>query len=383
MKIKVINNIDDPFLKEEWARLATETDVFPQSTYHWCATWWHYLSGRRILHVVMVLDEDGKALGIAPLCIEGHLWVRVLRSFPVNYGDYFQILVSKKANEEAVFNAIYDYIVKYFQWAVVILTPVNDSSSLYNYLCNKSIPAKHLIGNIVTNIAYNSWDEYLKDLSHNRRRLTRKKMRELEEEHSLKVELVTDENEYLANFDRIREIIHLRATKDRADRTDKYMRCVRATNGYLFRNKQMCLYLIKADNQLITYRLGILHKSTYYDWNTNYDIAWEKYSPGLISIAYVIRDLIRKGFHHLDFMAGDYDYKLSYSPKHEVRNNYMFLISSNAIRANIVVKYYMEWRDQIRPYYRKTIDWFSDQKSKIIKKCALISKHITKRNACD
>lgn len=368
MNIKIVKKIDDPFLKSEWERLEVEADVFPQSTYDWCATWWKHLAGRRKPHVVMVLDEDGKALGIAPLCIEGHLWIRLLRSFPVNYGDYFQILVSKKANEEEVIDTLYNYIRQYSHWSVVILTPVNDSSSLYNYLYNKSVPAKHLIGNIVTNIAYSNWDEYIKDLSHNRRRLTRKKMRELEEEHCVEIELVTDENEYLANFDRIREIIHLRATKDRADRTNKYMECVKETNSQLFRKKQMCLYLIKADNYIITYRIGILHKNTYYDWNTNYDIAWEKFSPGLISIAYVIRTLIQKGFHHLDFMAGDYDYKLSYSPKHEVRNNYMFLIGSNSIRANIVLKYYMEWRDQIRPYYRKTIDWFSEQKSKIIKK---------------
>ena len=85
MKIKIIRSIDDPFLKSEWERLEQETDIFPQSTYHWCSTWWKFLSEDRKLHIVMMLDDNGKTLCIAPLCIEHYCGVSVLRGFPIHF----------------------------------------------------------------------------------------------------------------------------------------------------------------------------------------------------------------------------------------------------------------------------------------------------------
>ena len=157
MKIRVFDEIDDPFLKSEWERLEVETDVFPQSTYHWCATWWKHSSGRRKLHVVILLDATGRAVGIAPLCIERHFGFIVLRSFPVNFGDFFDILVSSKTNDEDVFAVLFDYLKRYERWNSVLLTPINDSSRLFGFLSSKAVSAKHLVGNIVADISSPTW----------------------------------------------------------------------------------------------------------------------------------------------------------------------------------------------------------------------------------
>ena len=353
MKIRVFDNIDDPFLKSEWERLETESDVFPQSTYHWCATWWKHLAGGRELHVVMVLAQEGKALGIAALCIERHVGIRVVRSFPVNYSDFFDVVVSPDTDRESVLPAVFDYLSRYHRWHAVLLTPVNDSSVLFDFARRREIAAKHLTGNVVSDISFSGWDEYVGALSRNRRRLTRKKMLELEREHTVEIELVTDSAGYASHFERIREIQTSRATKDRAGRSDVYMECVRGTNSHLFDRGQMVLYLVKADGIVISYRIGFVHRNAFYDWNTNYDISWSDYSPGLIGLAYVIRDLIAKGYATVNFMAGIYDYKISYSPKHVIRNNYLFVMGNGSLRSRLFIKYHLEWRDRIRPYYLK------------------------------
>ena len=191
-------------------------------------------------------------------------------------------------------------------------------------------------------------------------------MRALESQHKVEIELVTDEAGYAKHFDRIRKIQTVRATKDRLDRSNSYMECVRETNARLFGTGRMVLYLVKADGTVISYRIGVVSGKTYYDWNTNYDVSWSKYSPGLIGMAYVIRDLIQRGYTAVNFMAGVYDYKLSYSPNHEMRNNYLFVMGNRSIRATLFCKYHLKWRDCIRPFYRKiaaTIQRFKNQRS--------------------
>lgn len=376
MIIRIFDKFDDLFLRSEWERLEKEGDVFPQSTYHWCSTWWKHLSGARKLHVVMVLDDQGNAMAIAPLCIEQFFCIRILRSIPINYCDFYQIVTSSETNAVTVFDTIYGYMSQYERWHVVLLTPVNDHYVLFDLLRTKGVAEKHLTGNIVADISAVNWDKYLGTVSRNRRRLTKKKMQALEADCKVEVELVTVEPGYTEHFDRIREIQDLRATKDRVGRSHAYMQCVRETNGHQFADGRMGLYLIKADGIVISYRIGILNGTTYYDWNTNYDIKYSDYSPGLVGLAYVIRDLIERGFTTLDFMAGVYDYKLSYSSKHEMRNNYLFIMKNDSNLASFYCKYQLVWRDELKAYYRKARSLVSRIRRFMDERLEQISKHI-------
>jgi len=355
MKCHVIEDIDNRFLKSEWRRLEREADAFPQNTYDWCATWWRHLGSHRELHVVMVLDEDGQARGIVPLCIERHCGIRVLRSFPINYGDFFQIIVSPEAEEEDVFELALSYMAQCRRWRCVLLAPINDHSTLHAFLCRKGCESKLLVGNVVADIRADSWDEYLGRVSRNRRRLTHKKMRALEGQYDVEVDVVGDRKGYVQWFDRIREMVDARGMRDRPKRSNAYMECVRETNSHLFSTGQMVLHLVKASGTVIAYRIGIVQGRTYYDWNTSYDTAWAQYSPGMLSVAYVIRSLIAEGFSTLDFMAGVYDYKLSYSPKHEMRSNHLFVMGDGSIQSALIRKYQLAWRDQVRPYYHRFV----------------------------
>ncbi len=353
MKIRIVEDIDDPFLKAEWERLEGEADVFPQSTYHWCATWWKYLRGKRRLHVVMALDDNGKAMGIAPLCIERHVGIRVLRSFPANFGDFYSFIIPQEG-QARVMDSIYDYVVKWDSFQAAYIGPVNDHSPLHGFLCSKGEARKSFSQNIVADIRAAGWEEYLDKLSHNRRRQTRKKMRLLEGDHNIRVELVTGKKEFMSWFSRIKCVQRKRwAVDDRPSRSADYMTCAEHAYAGLFDRGQMALYALTTGEDLIAYRIGLIHNKIFYDWSTNYDVGWAKYSPGLISIGYVIRDLIEKGFRNLDFMAGVYDYKLSWSPDHEVRRNDIFLLGNHSLPAYLFVQYHLHWRERFKAMYRK------------------------------
>lgn len=354
MQIKVIRTIDDPFLKKEWERLEKASNIFPQSTYHWCATWWKYLSGNRELYLLMLISESGVVAGMLPLCLESRMGFRILRNFPINYGDFFKPIINQDFDEWLLLQVLFEYLNAYQYWDAVLLQPVNSHSTLYQFLSNQNLSSLHLIGNIVANLQVLTWDDYLFRLSANRRKMTQKKMRKLEKDFSVKLERITSSDKYFQCLDRINALQVKRWENDnRPKRSKAYIDCTKEINARLFEEGKMVLYLLKADEKIISYRIGLIYNQTYYDWNTNYDLEWEKYSPGLIGIAYVIRDLIARRFNYLDFMAGIYDYKISYSPLAETRNNYMFIFGRDNIRGKLIKNCYLKWRPLLKSSYTK------------------------------
>jgi len=301
----------------------------------------------------MIVDGAGKALGLAPLCIERKCGFRLLRSFPVHFCDDFAVLVDPAADQNTVFDDLCQYLASGERWDTAMLAPVNDRSDLYRFLDKNSIPRRHLTQNVVSNLDAYTWDSYLGSLSKSRRRLTRKKMKAFEAAHKVSLRLVTDEDEFERHFERVLEIQSLRATKDRADRSPRYMECARQVYRELACKGQLMFYLLCAGETVIAYRIGFRHQQAFFDWNTNYDIRWSGFSPGLLVLVYVIRDLIERGFGRIDFMAGAYDYKVGYSPTREVHDHAAFVVASETIRGAIRGRYELEWRDRLRvTYYR-------------------------------
>lgn len=344
--------MNDNFLKSAWESIEKKNNLFPQNTYHWAATWWKYLSFNLKIYIVVCISEGGSVAGIMPLCIESRMGFRILRNFPINYGDFFQPIIDKEFDERQVLDCIFTHLNTFQMWDVVLLQPLNSHSELYRFLNDKSLPSLHLIGNIVADIQVATFDEYLLRLSYNRRKMTRKMMRKLENDFTITLERITDADKYLQNFDNINAIQAKRWENDnRPKRSKEYIACTRELNTGLFDKGKMVLYLLKANEEILSYRIGFIHEETYYDWNTNYDLKWEKYSPGLIGVAYVIEDLINREYKYLDFMAGIYDYKVSYSPISETRNNYMFIISNSNIRGLLLKNYYLKIRPKIKKTY--------------------------------
>lgn len=352
MKIEIIKTIENPFLKNAWKDLEKKYNIFPQHTYHWCSTWWKYLSNKRKIYIVMCISEDGSVAGIMPLCIESRMGIKILRNFPINYGDFYQPIISKEFDEHQVLDCVYEHLNTFQMWDAVIFQPVNNHSNLYRFLNEKKLPSLCLIGNILADIQVATWDDYMLQLSYNRRKMTRKMMRKLENEFSITLEIITDKEKYLQHFDTIHAIQARRWENDnRPKRSKEYIACTKEINAGLFDKGKMVLYLLRANEEILSYRIGIIHEETYYDWNTNYDLKWEKYSPGLIGVAYVIQDLINRKVKYLDFMAGIYNYKVSYSPLAETRYNYMFISSNSNIRGLLLKKYYLELRPKIKKIY--------------------------------
>jgi len=90
------------------------------------------------------------------------------------------------------------------------------------------------------------------------------------------------------------------------ERRKKFIRII--ANVFAERN-QFVVFGLYAGEKLIAYRIGFIHNSTYYDWNTSFDITLEKYAPGTVLLIRAIQYMQSNNILRFEFMNGNENYK--------------------------------------------------------------------------
>jgi len=358
MKIKVINNIDDPFLKEEWERLETETDVFPQSTYHWCATWWKHLAGRRKLHVVMVLDEDGKALGIAPLFIERHFGIAIIHSFPVHFSDFYTFILMRRGAMQEIMGAIIDYLLSNRLWQWVLLEQVVENDIFAQYLIERKFLRKRMTGVVTVDLSGLDWDKYLLSLNINFRRNIRNRMRKINAQFNPTLCIISDWHKFEHIFE---GMVHMHNRRWQDDvvpsKGSIELKCWKEAMRKQFDKCYMVYYQLEFDGKPVAYRLSFIKDGIYYDWHIGFDPEYQKYHVGQMIMAFIIIHLFEKGISKINFMAGEYDWKLDWSPTRKSYSICQFSSPSNNIAALVLNTYHHYLRDKLKIIYHRLMEF--------------------------
>jgi len=119
----------------------------------------------------------------------------------------------------------------------------------------------------------------------------------------------------------------------------------------LFAKRKVLLFLLKRDNQVVTFRLGFVQNQTFYDWKVSHDPSFDEFSPGTLILGKIIEELISREYTKFNFMAGDYCWKRSWTPESAESANYELLTYGRSIRAWLYVKYRIMWWDKLRKCY--------------------------------
>lgn len=358
MKIKVINNIDDPFLKEEWERLETETDVFPQSTYNWSATWWRHMAGRRKLNVVMVLDEDGKALGIAPLCIERNFGVSTLRSFPVHFGDFFEFIMSAKCNVNNAINLILDYMLSYKMWKWVRLENLYEDTQLTQVLAKRLFLKKRMTGCVSFELCNFTWTTYLSKLKKKFRNEIKRRLRKINLEFVPVLRSTTNCDNFRYLFEGMIATHNARWITDNVPTKGKNeLTCWKIAIGEQFLKNNMIYFELFLDNIPVAYRLGFIKNGIFYAWHTGFHPDYRRYHVGQLLMAFMIQHFLITGISKVNFMAGDYEWKLDWSPDRKSHSICQFTSPSNNIAAFFLNTYHHYLRDKLKVIYHRLMEF--------------------------
>jgi CelD/BcsL family acetyltransferase involved in cellulose biosynthesis len=361
MDIQIHNDITNKKLVDSWKTIVEKNGYLPQSTYEWCATWWkHFSDSKTELHIITVLENDD-IIGIAPMFIVKKFLNKQLKFIGTGLTDFHELLITKSKYVD-VFNRLLEYFNSFNKWDVVLFDQINNELSDYNYLLGNSIKNKFVIECPIIDITNTSWDGYIKNLnSKNQRKMVRRRIKEYGDQN-FSFQKITAENSANVN---IKELIHThinRWDQEQEQMNSKFKKSnmfnfiVEVFYQLLNSNLAVC-YIVKNNAEIVSYRLGFITNKIYYDWNTSFNPKYSNHSPGLISVALAIMDLIENQYRQFHFMRGGYDYKKRWMMKgHDhISQNYLFLLSKPNLKGEIIEKYYLGWRDQIKNNFTKII----------------------------
>ena len=320
-KISVVDSLNAmESLSSRWNELLSNSwsdNVF--LTWEWLYSWSEiYLKTHRQLFVLLI-EEDGKLVGIAPWCIRkvriGPLWVRNIEFLgtPEAGSDYLDVIVTK-GKEKDVSHILYRYIFTYSDrnWDVLKLQdlPANSvfsrffllefskSGKYYEIEAGSFCPAVVLPQNV---------EEYDKSLSRNRRQQYQRHLRVLQSDNEV--------NRFRCNDKALLSKDALSIYKDfYNNRWEREEDDLFEMLGKLLKNTEKA-NLIDIDMLQVNgdYVGGLLHLN-YNHVKYMYLIAVNKSYKGNISLGNLIcvmniKDAIRDKYREYDFLKGEENYK--------------------------------------------------------------------------
>jgi CelD/BcsL family acetyltransferase involved in cellulose biosynthesis len=268
---------------------------------------------------------------------------------PIHFGDYYGFLI----RDDSVTREILNFIMQFSGFKSVHIFNVSSESSLYGHLREFGFLERKVVDTLAPEFESMSFDRFLSTLSKNTRQSYRKRLRRLKKQGRIELLKITERRGYEENFHHTRRLYDLRwrgGTRPLLD--DDYYRMRNAALGPLFDAGLVVLYLVSLDGKVIAFRLGFLHKHTFYDWKASHDPNYDYYSPGFLSIGLIIESLIDDGYRRLNFMAGDYPYKRSWTNCSDYSHNSEFVSYKRHSVGFFFAKYVISVRERLKGLVR-------------------------------
>lgn len=339
MNIKIINdekNFKD--LKNEWDRLSQNLLSFHK--FDWIYKWWKNFNDGQELRII-VAEENGKVVGIAPLFIK----VYSMSKYPVYnelcfLGDkitsYADFLIDADENKEQIFQELLYHAINYIPCDAVALRNIN--SAYPNFSLWKKFTAFLDMDCIavcdcprISLYKYRSYDEYYNNLGKKLRRNLHKLSNKIDKER-IKLEYIFKEDTTPDDLERIAEL-NMKRQKQLYEKGDKTRFCYFTDarkkqfisdffcNGG---NESKLLAVIKHEEEIISYFLGMHSDKTFSIWNTGFDPEYYNLAPSKLLLNKLIQHSFENGYKYFDFMRGTEAYKLEWTK--EISCNYTFSI---------------------------------------------------------
>jgi CelD/BcsL family acetyltransferase involved in cellulose biosynthesis len=326
LSAKTISNTEE-FLRLEgaWNRVLLQSEangVF--LTWAWISNWWKTYGIGKELRVIVVSDDVGEIVGIAPFYLRAR---KIMKRIPVREicllgtgedvsPDYLDFVIRQGREVDAV-RAIFDRLAAADDWDAVNLTDMHEDSKVAGLIL-KIAPELGLIARrkACCTCPYillpDSWEKFLAELSKNTRYNVKRRIRNLERDFTVKFYLWQDQATVPAAMERL-AILHTNRWADRgtsrswvSPEYDSFHQSVARDFAGLGWLHLSCLEL---NGEIAGMYYDYLYNNRIFYYQAGFDPAYKKYSPGLVLRAYVIRKAIEDGVREVDLLKGAYDFK--------------------------------------------------------------------------
>ena len=319
MQVRLVEEETDwRALREGWDELLTRcqlSNIF--LTFEWLDIWWrHFRRGKRLS--VLVAEQDGQLVGVAPLVVSRRPWgPRVVEFMGAGVADYHDVISSPELSSEVI-HAFWSSLCTHARrWDLLQLPQV----------CEKTMTAKvlsqaigqdgfHLhqfTGEVCPCLSLPAtWEDYLRLLSRKTRMNIRRYARLLDKEFDARYAVVSSNHELKPALEALFSLHGKRWRRrglpgvlisSRRRRFHHDLARALLERGWL---RFHCLYLHgQASAALLTYR----HGDRYFYYIGGFDPDLDRYSVGTVLLSHCIRSAIEEGASEFDFLRGGERYK--------------------------------------------------------------------------
>ena len=274
----------------------------------WLKVWWD-LFGSGHESFIHVVQEGGKAIGIAPLMKTGDV-VSFLGSTDVcDYQDF----VTMPGKEKEFFTALIDDLKKQGIWSLN-LAHLRPDSAVLNFLSplakEKGLNAETTREDISFEMELPvTFDAYLESLTTKQRHEVKRKLRRLTEEGTITYRFVDKEPGLSAALESFFRMF-VESRQDKAAFLTSQMReYFKALVAALAKSDLLRLGILELDTRSIAEILCFEYQGCMYLYNSGYDPQYVGLSAGLLSKVMAIKDSIDKCIKKFDFLKGPEPYK--------------------------------------------------------------------------
>jgi CelD/BcsL family acetyltransferase involved in cellulose biosynthesis len=309
-------------LRAEWADLLSASaadNLF--LTWEWLHTWWTHLGGGRHL-AILTIRSDGRLLAIAPLAQQS--WrpaalqfipqLELLGSGDVG-SDYLDLIVRRGA-ESTVASLVARELSR--RRAVLHLPQLANGHSMAGRLAGRLqhegwqmrvartdvCPYIPLVGH--------SFESYLATLGSSHRYNFRRRVRQLQRSFRMRFDRVTTEAERREALS-VLVTLHNNRWMPRGGSTAFYAPELRAFHDDLSRRMLECgwlrMFVLSLDDQPVSALYGFSYHGKFYFYQCGFDLAYARYSTGLVTMGLSIAHAIEEGLAEFDLLHGDERYK--------------------------------------------------------------------------
>lgn len=309
-------------LRSEWDALlqACPSDcIF--LTWEWIYTWWLHLSGKRKIHIIVV-RLDGLLIALAPLALrpaslKRRMPWRVLEFLASGSvgSDYLSLLI-RPGHEQTAMREIMRCLNK--AGRVLELVRVKQSSAPMTELSRQLQESGWAFFGLTTNycpysiLSGHTWDSYLKSLHASHRKNMDKMMRRLHKDFEVSLHIAATEAERQWAMD-VFVRLHLRRWSEKGGSTalnsKELIDFHRAFSAISLKQGWLKLYTLVLDGVPAASLYVFKYQGVYYHYQSAFDPAFGKYSPGTVMLWLAIKDAIEDGALEFDFLHDDEPYK--------------------------------------------------------------------------
>ncbi len=297
------SSADSPFLRPGWLR-----------------TWWdHFGEGELCL---VVAEEGERLIGIAPLRRIARDGRWVLETFSEEVSDYLELPV-EAGREEAMADLLLAWLTSPAapDWDVLILWNIRaDSPSVRIW---PSVAAAHALPVRVEPLTVcpvlalpETWDAYLQRLNRKERHELRRKLRRLEAMEGVRWYILRQDGpeaeEAIARF---LELMAASNPEKAAFLSDRMRAFFRQVIRHGLQKGWARLSFLEIEGEKAAAYLDFDYRDRIWLYNAGLNPRYAGLSPGVVLLAYLIRQAIEQGKRVFDFLRGDEPYKFRFGAR--------------------------------------------------------------------